>query len=885
MAAPASALALGVCLASGAPACAQRFSSARPARPARPARSTGSAAAARSPARAPSLPPLAVGEAQSEEASASAPASGGDALTTNGLNSPLCRAPGELSAAQQRNCQTADFVAAPDPTNNYAFDVNIDTGVAKWGNDMSATLENFAQFGWMALVSATHALVVMFEWCYSLNLLSGSLLEEVTAALHSARLTFTDPWLAIVLAVASAMLVYRGLIRRQVADSLGAAAATTAMMVCGLWAIADPAGSVGAVEQWANEAGVDTMAAVASGTPSHPRRTLAQSMQTVFSSVVGTPWCYMEFGNVDWCEDSARLDGELRDAALAIAKTEEKRSGCKGLCDAGASPGDRTLAASAALLREAQSNGELFLALPANEPERNSAKDEGTLLRVLCGGSDSADKCRGPTAPEAEFRTEKSTGSRLFGLLFIWFGALGMLLLLGFLALRLLYAALMGVFFLLLAPAAVLAPALGEAGRAAFRSWALKLMGAAIAKLVYSFLLGVVLMTMKLLLGLTQLGWWAQWLLISAFWWGAFLKRDQLFAAAAGGVSGRPAGHPQSIVRRMAQRFETPRALLHLGRTLKHRSFPRAPEPPALPRGGSARSNTPSSPDISSLPSELSQASASASDGGDRERGRQEGAQGADRRGRSAGQHHRHSKAVPIQQGRATAHSSEQPSGQPLPGKPGESGGQPHDKHGFGVGFEHDPARHRDDKHGSGVGSPAHEHDPARHRHEGAMSTSGSRRIAGPAGALQAARGSAQGPGQPAHARLERTRRKRREALASGNTRRAAKLEKREQRVERKLLRRQMLAVGMLDPEVEVGEVMSAAMARGRLGQKNRAIGAGAGAPADGPGAPVDGPGAPADGQASEAQSQPARPHSRVMDDARAVAERRKRQLGWEPEE
>ena len=844
----ASPVALVVCLASASPVCAQRFSPARSTGSTRP---TQSARPTQSPARAPSLPPLTLGEPRNEEASASAPASGGDSLAQNGLGSPLCRTPGELSAEEQRSCQTADFVAAPDPTNNYAFDVNIDTGVSKLGNDVSVTLENFAQFGWMALVSATHALVVMFEWCYSLNLLSNSLLSEVTAALHSARLTFTDPWLAIVLAIASAMVVYRGLIRRQVSDSLGEAMATVAMMVCGLWAIADPAGSVGAVEQWANQAGLGTMAVVASGSPSDPERTLAQSMQTVFSSVVSTPWCYMEFGDVDWCDSGARLEGSLRATALTIAKTEEKKSGCKGPCDADASAGDRTLAASAALLREAQSNGELFLALPANEPQRNSAKDEGTLLSVLCGGGESADKCRGPTAPQAEFRTEKGTGSRLLGLLFIWVGALGMLLLLGFLALRLLCAALMGLFFLLLAPAAVLAPALGEAGRSAFRSWAMKLMGAAIAKLTYSFLLGIVLMMMKLLLGLTLLGWWAQWLLISAFWWSVFLKRDQLLGAAASGGSGKPAGGPRSIAHRVGQRFETPRTLLHMRRTIKERSSAPAPEvkPPPMYRSP-ARTPLPRLPAKQSPAGGSPQAEVtdgSGDNGGDGQQG------GHDEDGSRRPDHDERGKVAHMPRDDVAAHSAEHLSGHSSPGQAGERGGRSRKKQ------------------GSDVASSGHERGPAHHRYGGRESASGTDQLAGLAGALAGARGSAQGAGTPADGRLERVRRERKEALASGDTRRAAKLEKREQRVERKLIRHQMLAVGMLDPEVEVGELMSGAMASGRLVQNNRASGADAGMPAG--------------GQASEAQPQFARPRSRVMDDARAVAARRKRQLGWEPEE
>jgi hypothetical protein len=798
----------------------------------------------------------------------------------NGLGSPLCRNLVELSAAEQRSCQTADFVAAPDPTNDYAFDVNINTGISMWGNDISATLENFAQFGWMVLVSATHGLVVMFEWCYSLNLLSDSLLREVTVALHNARLNFTEPWMVIALAVASTLAVYQGLIRRRVTDTIGGALAMLAMMVGGLWVIADPAGTVGAVEQWANQAGVGTLAVVASGSPIHPERTLAESMQVLFSSVVSTPWCYMEFGDVDWCENSGQLDGGLRKVGLAIADSEEKKSGCHDLCDAGASPGDRTLAASAVLLREAQTNGELFLALPANESERNSVKNKGTLLDVLCGGGESADKCRGPTAPQAEFRSEKETGSRLLGLCLIWIGALGMLLLLGFLALRLLGAALMALFFLLLAPAAVLAPALGDGGRSAFRGWALKLMEAVVAKLTYSFLLGVVLMMMKLLLGLTVLGWWTQWLLISAFWWGAFLKRDQVFGFAAGGGPGRLPGGPRSIARRVGQALETPRALLHLRSTIKDKFARPAPDVKPKPMYGSSVDTTaPTVPTpVKKGPNgELSQPGAPSAGGKGGDRGRDGGGDG--------------DPAV-AHNGHAPLDSFGSPGGDRAGGPNGESGQQGQSGHERGGGRGGDRtvgsggAKGRS---GGGARGQTRERDgQAVGRSRGQSSSDGSggrgsgggQRIRGAdvrtvAQTIAIGGGLAQNEALEHSRQLERVRRERQKAITEGNTKRAAKLGAREQRVEAKLARHQTLAVEAVDPEVGVGELMADATAIRHIGGSGRHDG-----------------GAASGGAASGNSSGPtagdppmsAKRRSSVMDDAREVAARRKRQLGWEAE-
>ncbi len=541
---------------------------------------------------APSGPPLNIGSPGEQGPSASAPPSGEDALTGNGLGSPLCHSSSELPASARENCETADFIAASDPTGDYAFDVNINTGIGDVSNDLDVTIQNLARSGWMTFVAVTHGLIVMFEWCYSLNLLSGVLLGEITRALHNSRLMFTEPWLAFVLSIASVLAVYHGLIRRRVAETLGQVLAMLAMMAGGLWVIADPAGTVGALERWTNQASLGTLAVVASGTPSQPERTLAGDMQTLFGGAVAGPWCFLEFGEVEWCRSPGSLDSRLRSAALLIARHEQSQSGCSSLCGSNPSAKDRTLAASAALLRAAQTNAQLFLALPANEAQRNSVTTEGALLNVLCGGGKSADKCSGPTAAQAEFRSEKGTEQRVIGLALIWVGGLGMLLLFGFIALRLLMAALYTLFYLLLAPAAVLAPALGDGGRSAFRAWAMRLLEALVAKLIYSFLLGAALMMTNTLLDLKVLGWLAQWLLISAFWWTAFVKRGQMVGLIEGTTRGAGAAQHRSLARRAKEALETPRTALAPARWAWKRLHSPAPGPERLRRHTQAARET-----------------------------------------------------------------------------------------------------------------------------------------------------------------------------------------------------------------------------------------------------------------------------------------------------
>jgi hypothetical protein len=526
--------------------------------------------------RAPSSPPLIPGEAGTgdagggEEGTGETPQTEVDPLVSNGLGSPTCRGAlaSELSATSRRNCETSGFVAAPAPTGNYGIDVHIDTGVLGFstGGLLSIVQDLIVTPLWMALVWAVHALVVMLEWCFTIDLLDGATAVGVGSGLRQTQAAFTEPWLPIALAAASMLVLYHGLIRRRVADTLGEALLMGAMMLGGIWVITDPTGTVGALGEWANQASLGTLAVTARGSPAGAGRALGSSLQTVFASAIEAPWCYLEFGNVAWCREPSRLDPGLRAAGLKIAAREIAQADCQpssallGQCTVASSGQAKALEHSAELLRDAQSNGAIFLALPANGPARNSINEQGSLLRTLCQSSE-ATNCRGATGAQAEFRTNGGTWSRLGGLLLIAAGLLGMLLLLGFVALRLLGAAIFSLLYLLLAPAMVLAPAFGEGGRALFRRWVAQLLGAVVSKLVFSFLLGALLGVLEILSELNALGWWTQWLLMSAFWWGAYTRRHQALVGARGALSDRRSASERaqrrSIVRRMSDVLES----------------------------------------------------------------------------------------------------------------------------------------------------------------------------------------------------------------------------------------------------------------------------------------------------------------------------------------
>jgi hypothetical protein len=466
-----------------------------------------------------------------------------DPLSANGFTSPSCTAGSlyaQLSATARTDCEVSGVAVAPVPLSNYAFDTNVQSGLgASFSDDVDSIVQDLLITPvWTAIVWLVHVVVVALEWCYTIDLLAPSMLNAIVSALNNTERIFTQPWLGLALALAGIAFAWNGLIRRRVAETLSQALLMSAMIALGLWIIADPVGTIGAVSQLSDQAALGTLAAATTGDASQPIGSLDDALGEVFDSAITGPWCYLEFGDVDWCRDQSDLDPQLKRTGHALEQLYRAGATCHGptpglvQCVPGGSAEQRTYAGTAIALSAARTNGALFLALPANGLARNDLASQTslpTLYGTLCGGGNPSD-CLGGTAPQAEFRTAEGTWPRAGGVLLIALGAAGMLAMLGFIALRLLGAALAVLVYLLLAPVAVLAPAFGDSGRDTFRHWLTRLIGAALAKLVYSVMLGVTLLVVDLLMSVNTFGWWTQWLLISAFWWLAFEHRHRMLS-------------------------------------------------------------------------------------------------------------------------------------------------------------------------------------------------------------------------------------------------------------------------------------------------------------------------------------------------------------------
>ena len=470
--------------------------------------------ARQTPERAPAAPQLAPLPSLADE---EPPEGHADFFTSLGGRSPLCRR--TLGAEQRRSCRTSGSVTQRYPVSNYGLDVQVDTGITEIEGNLHSALHAIVGAAWLALVYLVKGVLLAFEWAFSLDLLNEALggVRRALDRLH--REVLGTPWFMAALSVAGLWGLWRGLVQQRTIQTISGLAATVGLMVGALVVINNPAGTVGHVSRLANDASLGFIAAASGGRVERPTEALGGALTGLFDTLVVGPWCALQFGDVDWCTKdrggyrnadlwlSFPAEGKEREAIYKLTEGEDATQ--PGFF----SDADDVLREAPALKAlgalERGAGAELpddITALIRAEPERvNMQQREGTFTRIAL-------------------------------LALIALGLLGAITLLLYLAIKLVLAGLMSLILILLAPAMLLAPAFGESGRATFVAWAKRLLGALAAKLIYSLLLALVIVGAGALSAL-DIGWFGVWLLQSAYWWGIFLKREELLGFVSVGAS------------------------------------------------------------------------------------------------------------------------------------------------------------------------------------------------------------------------------------------------------------------------------------------------------------------------------------------------------------
>ena len=481
----------------------------------------GHGAAPPAPAAPPPIP-----TAQQQPA-ADANAGYADPFSSLGAKSPFCgRSVGPTAG---RNCRASGSIAHPYPLSSYGIDSQVSMSITNLGDYVFGALQDTAAFLWYALVFVIKGVLLMLEWAFSLDLLNRAMtaVRHALDTLHSRVLG--RPWFLAAIAVAGLWGIWRGLVQRRTAETLGGLAATVALMVLALVLISDPAGTVGHASKLADDASLEIVSAATQGDVARPEQGFAHDLGSLFDTTVLKPWAALEFGDTRWALAAAKPGSDVTNADVWLSFP--------------AGSAQRTALYKLQKGESLDAGGLLgsivgFLATAPLSPLQHAIKLVQVGAHVLGGGSTSVPDAfksyvhKDPT--KVRMQEAGGTFPRLALLTLIAIGLVGAILLFLYVGVRLLLAAVMSLLLLLLAPAMLLAPAFGASGRSTTVAWLKRLLGAVAAKLIYSLLLAVLLVASAAIESLA-LGWIATWLVLIAFWWGALLKRKELIGFVSAG--------------------------------------------------------------------------------------------------------------------------------------------------------------------------------------------------------------------------------------------------------------------------------------------------------------------------------------------------------------
>src|SRR4051812_6953076 len=418
------------------------------------------------------------------------------------------------------------------PLSAFGLDYHVDVGVT----DPEGIPPMIAQWAAAQLWSATSLLVKctidLFTWAFSLDLLNGGdgALKPIGDAITSLyENVIGQAWMVAAILVAGIWAIWKALVQRRYTETAGALGLSVVFVVIALFFVYQPERTVGQASQWANTVSNALLAGTNSGSLDDPEGAKRQVSDHLFETLVVQPWVVLEFGGLSHCVDTDRLDDD--GFPTPVGPHDPAGDVCRDHLKAGKDghggyaprylkqrPGSEERKAEYDALREGEA-----------PHERQFAG-----YRV-----DKAD------APAVDAQQAGGAFQRLTFSVVVLLGALGAVVLLGFLSLAVILAQVVALVLLGFAPVALIIGIFPGAGHAFFRGWLSKLATAIFIKALYSLVIAVVVAVSAALTASTgSLGFLFAFALQTIFFWAIFIYRKQitgrLVAATTGSADAAP---------------------------------------------------------------------------------------------------------------------------------------------------------------------------------------------------------------------------------------------------------------------------------------------------------------------------------------------------------
>ena len=471
------------------------------------------------------------------------------------------------------------------PLSHYALDQHFSAVKASLtgGIDASGVPAMIAFFLanllWQITAFCANAVITLFSFAFSLDLLNGSpatggagALAPISDAISSLYAhTFGTPWMAIAVTLTGCWAMWHALVQRRYTETAGALGMSLIFCVMALAIVTRPDQTIGQASRLTNQLSIAFLSATAHGELTSGDQARRAAADQLFALLIYRPWVALNFGGTEHCirdgtgdadhdpeplpvrplATSANEDARLRDQLQTAGHVESASKACVENTARyprhfpAYAPGSDDRDAEYEALNHADSDR-----LPDSDPTKHTATYQPAVI----------DK------PVTDAMEKGGQDQRLLLALLITVGELGALLLLGSLAVSVVLAQVIVLLLACFAPVALVAAIVPGRGHRAFTSWAGLLAQYVVRKAAYSLVLAIVLAVLSALQdATTNLGWLLSFGLQALLLWTVYLQRHALAGQLTSTLTGDQP-HRDAQLRRLLGLRAAQRTITHARR-------------------------------------------------------------------------------------------------------------------------------------------------------------------------------------------------------------------------------------------------------------------------------------------------------------------------------
>ena len=174
-----------------------------------------------------------------------------DPITGLGIRNPVCDKPGEIrDRTTQIGCRSSGTPEGIYPASNYGFDIFIDTGIDAPSGTFVKGFVFMLDGIWLGLIFVLKLILSLLGIAFGLNPFSdGETMRGITRGIHGFYSGLTQPWLDALIVFLGIGFAWKGLVKRELAASVGGVLASIALLLVGMWVINRPSETVGAARR------------------------------------------------------------------------------------------------------------------------------------------------------------------------------------------------------------------------------------------------------------------------------------------------------------------------------------------------------------------------------------------------------------------------------------------------------------------------------------------------------------------------------------------------------------------------------------------------------------------------------------------------------------